>query len=142
MSNENAVERRLKQQKLRRKARRGEIAIRRLYKIIRFLIIMFLFYSAYRISLVHYWYLPADIFNKYPNEHIEILGNSIVKEEKILSQIRGTADLKKPIYMINPAKISKGLVSGKTCIYKKILDASQICNNVRGRNARNNNSSE
>ena len=58
------VERALRQQKLRRKARRGEIALRRLYKFIRFLIILFIFYSVFRTLNCHYWYLSSDIYTK------------------------------------------------------------------------------
>ncbi len=106
MSFEYSVERRLRQQKLRRKARRGEIALRRLYKFIRFLFIMLLFYLVYRIFICHYWYLPNNIYNDKSGKHLEILGNSIVSNDKILNELKKFPFEKKPIYRINPDKIA------------------------------------
>ncbi len=107
MSYDYTVERALKQQKLRRKARRGEIALKRLYKFIRFLIILFIFYSVFKILNCHYWYLPTDLYKQKNTSRIEILGNNIVSAEKILNQMKKVPTEKKPIYMINPEKMTK-----------------------------------
>jgi len=106
MQNDYVVQRRIRQQKLRRKARRGEIALRRLYKFIRFLFILFLFYAAYRLSAAHYWYLSNDIYDAQDKKHIEILGNSIVSSEKIISEMKKYPLEKKQLYKINPDKIA------------------------------------
>ena len=102
-----AVERALRQQKLRRKARRGEIALRRLYKFIRFLIILFIFYSVFRTLNCHYWYLSSDIYTKKGTPRIEVLGNNIVSKDKIINQMKKIPMENKPIYMINPEKMTK-----------------------------------
>ncbi len=107
MSNEYAVERRIRQHKLRRKARRGEIALRRVYKFVRFLFVLFIFYAVYRVAAAHYWYLPQNIYETYPNKHIEILGNTIVSNEKILNIMKQFPIEKKQIYKINPANIAR-----------------------------------
>ena len=101
------VERALRQQKLRRKARRGEIALRRLYKFIRFLIILFIFYSVFRTLNCHYWYLSSDIYTKKGTPRIEVLGNNIVSKDKIINQMKKIPMENKPIYMINPEKMTK-----------------------------------
>ncbi len=101
------VERALRQQKLRRKARRGEIALKRLYKLIRFLIILFIFYSVFRILNCHYWYLSKDLYTNKNTPRIEILGNNIVSKDKIINQIKKLPLEKKTIYMINPEKLVK-----------------------------------
>lgn len=106
MDNGYSVERRIKQQKLRRKARRGEILLRRIYKFIRLMIILSVFYGIYRLAYTHYWYLPSDIYNKPTGEYIEILGNTIVSKDKILNEIKKFPLPNKPIYMINPANIA------------------------------------
>ena len=106
MSNEYSVERKIKQHKLRRKARRGEIAIRRIYKLIRFIFILLIFYVIYRVLISHYWYLPNDIYTNSNSSHIEILGNKIVKKEKIISEMKKVELKKIPIYRINPAPIA------------------------------------
>ncbi len=99
----NSVQRKIKQQRLLRKARRGEIAIRRLYKFVRFLIVISIIYSIYRLSFSHYWYFPKDIYNK----HTQILGNKIVNSNKIINKMKNVPLPKKPIYMINPADIAR-----------------------------------
>ncbi len=104
MSSEYIVERRMKQQKLRRKARRGEIAIRRIYKFLRFLFILFILYSVYRVSTCHYWYLGKDIYED--KEKIEILGNEITSRNKIIAEIKKIPYENIPIYKINPAPIA------------------------------------
>ncbi len=107
MSNEYSVERRIKQHKLRRKARRGEITIRRIYKLIRFIFILIIFYGVYRVLMSHYWYLPNDIYTNPNSNQIEILGNKIVKKEKIVGEMKKINLQKKPIYKIDPAPIAQ-----------------------------------
>lgn len=109
MEDNYTVVRKIKQQKLRRKARRGEIAMRRLYKLFRFIIIIIIFYSIYRISLAHYWYFPKDLYTKNTDKYIEILGNNIVPKSKIINEIKKIPIEKKPIYMINPTEAAKAL---------------------------------
>ena len=107
MTNEYLIERRIKQHKLRRKARRGEIAVRRFYKCIRFLFILFIFYSLYRVCNTHYWYLPKDIFENPKSSAIEILGNNIVKKEKIIKEIKDNTPIENPLYKIDPSSITQ-----------------------------------
>lgn len=109
MSYDYSVERKLKQQKLRRKARRGEIAIRRLYKFLRFIFVLFLFYCVYRTAVCHYWYYSSDLYTNKENPHIEILGNKIVSNEKIINEIKKIPIEHKPLYMINPSKQSEAI---------------------------------
>ncbi|MCD7740529.1 MAG: FtsQ-type POTRA domain-containing protein [Candidatus Gastranaerophilales bacterium] len=104
MTGDYIVERRLKKEKLRRKARRGEIAIRRLYRFIRFLFILFIFYSLYKFAVSSYWFLPQNVFEETSGNHIEILGNKIVSNEKIITEMKKIPLKREPIYKINPAK--------------------------------------
>ena len=101
------VQRRIKKEKLRREARRGELALRRTYKFIKLIFICFLFYSAYRLCNAHYWYLPANTFTVKDSKHVEILGNSIVSKEKILNELKTYQIPNKPIYKINPREIEE-----------------------------------
>ena len=109
MSNEYVVQRRIKQQKLRRKARRGEIAIRRIYKLVRFVFIIFIFYATYRIAICHYWFLPSNIYEQNNVKRIEILGNNIVSDKKIINEMKKFPIERKPIYQISPAEIANGI---------------------------------
>ncbi len=106
MSDEYVVQRRIKQQKLRRKARRGEIAIRRIYKLVRFSFILFIFYATYRLAICHYWFLPNDLYEKGIGKQLEIIGNDIVSEKKVIEEMKKFPIEKKPIYQVNPAEIA------------------------------------
>ncbi len=104
---QHLIKRRIKQNQLRRKARRVEIIVRRLYKITRFLLIVLLIYFVYRVANAHYWYLPKDIF--ITGKNVEISGNSIVSDKKILSEIRKIHLDNEPLYKINPDDMVKEL---------------------------------
>ncbi len=105
MSNEYIIQRRIRQQKLRRKARRSEILMRRIYKFIRFIILLVIIYLLHKVMISHYWILSRDLYN--PNlKHIEILGNSIVSNEKILNEMKKVPVNGKAIYKVNPAAIA------------------------------------
>lgn len=107
MNESYAVQRRLKQHKLRREARRGKIIFRRLYKIVRFLSVVFIFYAVYRLSATLCWYLPSEI--DVNTKNIEILGNEIVSDKKVIDTIKKYPLDNEPLYKINPAEITKDL---------------------------------
>lgn len=107
MGNDYIVQRRIKHQKLRRKARRGEIMVRRVYKFIRFIFVLFIFYVLYRLCAAHFWYLPQDIYTNPKTTGIEIMGNSIVSKDKIISQMKQIPIEHKQIFKINPAEITR-----------------------------------
>ena len=109
MSNEYIIQRRIKQHKLRRKARRGEILVRRIYKLIRFIFLICIIYGIYRVSDCHYWYLGSNVYNDKAINRIEILGNTIVSDEKIINELKKYPLPKNPIYKINPANIAHNI---------------------------------
>ncbi len=109
MADEYVIERRIKQQRLRRKARRGEIAVRRFYKFLRFILIILIFCGIYKAAYSRYWYFPNDIYSIQNADRIEILGNKIVSKKKIISEIKKFPIENKPIYRINPEKIAGAL---------------------------------
>ena len=105
MENNYIVNRRLKQHKLRRKARRGEIFVRRVFKIFRFCVVLFIFYSIFRLGATRHWLLPNDVYQKPVGERVLILGNSIVSNEKILNQMQEVQLEKKQLFKIDPKPI-------------------------------------
>lgn len=109
MEENYAVLRRMKAQQLRRKARRFEVAMRRIFLFIRFLFVLFVFYCIYRMCFVKFWYLPADTFTKNPPVNLEIKGNRIVSDDKILSLLKDTELKHIPIYLFNTNEISNTL---------------------------------
>ncbi|MBQ9245802.1 FtsQ-type POTRA domain-containing protein [bacterium] len=106
MSNEYIIQRRMKQYRLRRKARRGEILLRRIYKFIRFLFLLFVIYGIHRVAFCHYWYLSSNLFEESDTNRLEILGNKIVPDEKIINELQKIQFQNEPIYKINPVGIS------------------------------------
>lgn len=104
---EYVVQRRIKHQKLRRKARRGQIFMRRLYKFVRFCFVIFIFYATYRLCATHYWYLPDNIYTNENTQHLEILGNKITSNAKIITQMQKVVLPKEPLYKIDPAEIAR-----------------------------------
>lgn len=107
MENSYIVNRRLKHQKLRRKARRGEILIRRIYKFVRFCFILFIFYATFRLGATRHWFFPENIYELPVGERVEILGNSIVSDEKIVAEMKKIPLEKKQLFKINPVPIEK-----------------------------------
>ena len=105
MENNYIVNRRLKHHKLRRQARRGQILVRRIFKFVRFCFILFIFYSIFRLGATRHWFLPNDVYEKQIGEKVEILGNSIVTNEKILYQMKEIPLEKKQIFKIDPKPI-------------------------------------
>ncbi len=106
MSNDYIIERRMKTYRLRRKAKRSEIRIRRIYKFVRFLFLLFIIYFLYRLANAHYWYFPNNIYD-LNGKNIEILGNTIVSDDKIIAEMKKVPIPKVPMYKYNPAEIAR-----------------------------------
>ncbi|MBQ3642150.1 FtsQ-type POTRA domain-containing protein [bacterium] len=107
MEENSSVERIMKQQKLRRKARRGEILLQRLYKFVRFIFILCFIYFTYRLCNAHYWFINSDVFKVPDSPFVEILGNNIVSREQILNTLADYEIPNKPIYRVNPREITR-----------------------------------
>ncbi len=106
MSNEYIIQRRERAYRLRRKARRSEILMKRIYKFVRFLVLILIIYGIHRIAVCHYWYLSSNVYDSADIRRIEILGNNIVSEDKIINQMRQHELPNEPIYKINPSEIA------------------------------------
>ncbi len=109
MSHDYIVQRRIKLQKLQRKARRIEIAAVRTYKIIKLIIIIAILYFLYRFCNSTFWMLPLDIYTNNNTASLKITGNSIVKSEQIIEKMKKVPLEQKPIFRINPYKIQKSI---------------------------------
>lgn len=107
MSNDYLIKRRIRHQKLLRRARRVEFAVIRTYKLIRFFFSILIIYLIYLFATSQNWYLPDDIYTNKNTQNLEILGNSIVKKEKIIEVMKKVPLEKKPVYKLNPTNISR-----------------------------------
>lgn len=106
MSNDYIIERRMRSYRLRRKARRGEILLKRIYKFVRFCVLLLIIYGIYRLANCHYWFLSSNVYNSPDIQRIEILGNKIVSDDKIINEMQKHELPNEPVYKINPSKIA------------------------------------
>ena len=110
MEESKSVRRRMKLYKLQSKARRGRIRITRLYKFSRFLLVVGIFYFCYLAINSSHWFFPTNYkFEKNHSERLEIIGNSLVPEKKIISALDGLKTNGIPIYKQNPVEIKNKL---------------------------------
>lgn len=109
MENNSTVKRRIRASQLRRKLNRNYALIRRMYKFLRFVFTIFLFYLAYTILTLPQWYINEEEFFNGEANNVEILGNEIVSRERILSTIREFNITSEPIYKLNPKSMTNKL---------------------------------
>jgi len=93
--------------KKKREQKRIKNTIFKTHSLVKFLLIIFLLWCSSRIAIMHYWYLPQNAFQKYPSQHLKIIGNKITPEKEILSTIQKIPIEKKPIYLINTRNYEK-----------------------------------
>ncbi len=110
MEESKSVRRRMKLFKLQSKARRARIRITRLYKFSRFLLVVGIFYFCYLVINSSHWFFPTNYrFEKNHSERLEIIGNSLVPEKKILTSLEGLKTNGIPIYKQNSKEIKDKL---------------------------------
>ena len=93
--------------KKKREQKRIKNTIFKTHTFLKYLLIIFLLWCSSRIAIMHYWYLPQDSFQKYPNEHLKIIGNKITPEKEIIDTMKKIPIEEKPIYLINTTNYEK-----------------------------------
>jgi cell division septal protein FtsQ len=84
--------------KKRRKLHKFKIFLSRIRIILRLAAIVFLAFCFIFLAKSRGWYLPKDIFNTYPNEHLKFEGNSLVSNINLLNAVRKVKIQNKPVY--------------------------------------------
>lgn len=104
-------QKRLKYLKTRREMKQWQIRLirmRSMARLVSFVLIIWLFFY---IAKLPQWYLPSDIFSKYPNSNLEIEGNKIIPVEKILSQLKNVTVSKTPMYLLSTKLLEKQVLA-------------------------------
>lgn len=87
--------------KKRRKWHKFKIFLSQIRIFLRLLAIVFLACCFVFLVKSHGWYLPKDIFNTYPNEHLKFEGNYLVSNANLLNAIRKVKIPNKPVYRLD-----------------------------------------
>jgi cell division septal protein FtsQ len=87
--------------KKRRRVRHVRIFIARVRVFLRLLAIAFLAFCFIYIAKSPGWYLPKNIFDTYPNEHLKFEGNSLTPNANLLAAIRKVEIPNKGVYRVD-----------------------------------------
>lgn len=87
--------------KKRRKLHKFKIFLSRIRVLLRLVAIAFLAFCFMVLAKSHYWYLPKDIFNSYPNKHLKFEGNYLVSNLELLNAIRKVNVPCRPVYRVD-----------------------------------------
>lgn len=93
--------RKLGQLKKRRELRKTKIFMARSRFFARIIAIAVLCWLLWIIIHLHQWYLNKNIFTSYPNDYLEIEGNSIVSDRQIFLKLKTLKLPNKAVYLIN-----------------------------------------
>ncbi len=87
--------------KKKRAQKRLKNTISKTHTFIKIVSIIFLLWLSSRLMICHFWYLPQNTFETYPNIHLRIIGNTITPQDKIIASLKTIPIEKRPIYLIN-----------------------------------------
>ncbi|MDD3236524.1 MAG: FtsQ-type POTRA domain-containing protein [Candidatus Gastranaerophilales bacterium] len=107
MEQNDSIQRRIKANQMQREVRRTQLKVRRIFAIVRFLIVLCLIFFTYRLVKCHYWYVNKAAFNSPQNQYLKIVGNEITPDYKILDALRKIPIENHPVYVIDTAKMAK-----------------------------------
>ena len=102
--------RKIYQLKKRRDLRKTKIFMSRLRFFARIVAIILLAWGFCVIIDIPQWYPDKNIFRSYPNEFLEIEGNSIISDNQIMAKLKNIEIPDKPIYMTDTKTIEDKLL--------------------------------
>jgi len=104
------VERQIKKSQMERSARRSKMLIKQLRTLLGFILLAAICLGTYKFVTYHGWYLSPDVLDKSENNpEIEIQGNKLTSNDKILSALRRVELPSKPIYLIDTSKMEQNI---------------------------------
>lgn len=109
METNDAIKRRIKRNQMQRNVRRSELMVRRLFALIRFIMVLGIIFLTYKLVNTSHWYVPKEAFNSPKNPYLKIMGNDITPEYKILNALRKTDVPNVPIYLISTIEMEKNI---------------------------------
>ncbi len=107
---ETCIERRIKKNQMERNVRRSKMFIRQIRGLIGFCIMLGLCFVMYKLVMLPQWFLSPTIFDNLENNpQIEIQGNRLTSNYKILSALRRVTLPHKPIYLIDTTEMEQNI---------------------------------
>lgn len=110
MESNDSIKRRIKRNQMQRNLRKSEIAVKRFFALVRFVIILSIIFVTYKLVHSSHWYVNKDVFKSPNNQYLKILGNDITPDYKILNAIRKTELPQRPIYLIKTKDMEKEIL--------------------------------
>lgn len=101
MEDKQTLEDRIKINQAERTRRRKKLALCRWYALLRFIIIVSILFLTVKLVNTSHWYVDKNVFSTPNNTALQIIGNEITPDYKILSAMRKTELQNKPIYLVN-----------------------------------------
>ncbi len=102
--------RRIKKNKLERKARQNQLWFNRFRVLFRLVFLIFLIFFGYKLFNMRMWFLDPNIFSNANNKSLEIVNNKIVPNNKILAVLRNTKLPHVPIYRLETYDIKQNVM--------------------------------
>lgn len=93
--------------KKRRKLHKFKIFLSRIRILLRLVSVVFLAFCFMFLVKNHGWYLPKDIFNTYPNEHLQFEGNSLISNLELLNAVRKVKIPDKAVYRMDTKQFER-----------------------------------
>jgi cell division septal protein FtsQ len=93
--------------KKRRKLHKFKIFLSRIRILLRLVAIAFLVFCFWFLAKNPGWYLPKDIFNTYPNQHLQFEGNSLISNLDLLNAVRKVKIPDKAVYRMDTKQFER-----------------------------------
>ena len=107
---EEYIKQRMLQNQRERKSRKSFTWLKRLRRLLRFLLVVSLILGLYYSLRLKYWYLSPNTFNSVHNGSLEIVNNNIVPSVNILRALRQNPIPKIPIYLYNTDELKDDIL--------------------------------
>ncbi|MBR1908233.1 cell division protein FtsQ/DivIB [bacterium] len=107
---EEYIKQRMLQNKKERHSRKSFTWLKRLRKLLRFLMVVGLIFGLYFSLRLKYWYMSPNAFNSVHNGSLEIVNNNIVPSVNILRALRQHPIPRIPIYLYNTDILKKDIM--------------------------------
>lgn len=101
MDEKRTLEDRIKLNQEERVRRRKQLALYRWFALLRFIIIVAILFLTVKLVKTSHWYVDQNAFKTPHNQALQIIGNEITPDYKILSSMRKVELQNKPIYLVN-----------------------------------------
>lgn len=107
---EEYIKQQMLQNQKERKSRKSFTWLKRLRRLLRFLLIVGLILCLYYSLRLKYWYLSPNAFNSIHNGSLEIVNNNIVPSVNILRALRQNPIPRIPIYLYNTDELKDDIL--------------------------------